>query len=276
MAQRVRDLPALPTVVTEILRITRDPDSSVLSLADVLARDQALTAKVLRLANSALFGFPRRIGTLSDAVVLLGFSTIRSLVLAGSAFSVMDRALDGFGLNRGALWQHGMAVAVAARHLAQRAAPKETEEAFIAGLIHDLGKIVLDAYVSEQYQEILRLVQQESRPFSDAEREILGFEHSEVGALVGESWGLPETLVGAIRHHLWPSGDPDEARLPCLVHLGYIAALSAGVGIGIDGLAYRMDPHALERLELDPSAVEEAISAIPDALADADQLLCLQ
>lgn len=275
IARRVRDLPALPTVVTEVLRATKDPNSSITSLTETLARDQALMTKVLRLANSALFGFPRRIGSLSDAVVLLGFSTIRSLALAGSAFSVMDRALSGYGLDRGALWEQGMATAVASRFIARKTVPALAEEALVGGLIHDLGKIVLDVYVAAQYQEILNQVRRDQISFADAERQVLGFDHAEVGALVTEAWGLPEDLVASIRYYIRPSADPQHHELPCIVHLGYIAAVSAGVGLGIDGLAYALDEYALTRLGIGPELIEEALGELPEAFADADQMLRL-
>ncbi len=275
IARRVRDLPALPTVVSEVLQATKDPNSSITGLTETLARDQALMTKVLRLANSALFGFPRRIGTLSDAVVLLGFSTIRSLALAGSAFTVMDRALSGYGLDRGALWEQGMATAVASRFIARKTAPRLCEEALVAGLIHDLGKIVLDAYVGTEYQDILSQVRRDQVTFADAERRVLGFDHAEVGALVTEAWGLPEDLVASIRYYLRPSDDPHHHELPCVVHLGYIAAMCAGIGLGIDGLAYSLDDYALTRLGVGPEIVEEAVGEIPEAFADADQILRL-
>jgi HD-like signal output (HDOD) protein len=275
IAERVRDLPALPVVVTEVLRATKDPQTSITALAETLARDQALMAKVLRLANSALFGFPRRVGTLSDAVVLLGFSTIRSLVLAGSAFTVMDRAVSGYGLDRGALWEQGMATAVASRYIARKVMPRLCEEGFVGGLIHDLGKIILDSYVGARYGEILDLVRRKSLTFAQAEQAVLGIDHCEVGARVAEVWSLPSDLVATIRYYLRPSDDPEHLELPAIVHLGYISAVSAGVGPGIDGLAYAVDDYAFERLGVGPGIVEEALGQLPEAFADGDRLLQL-
>lgn len=276
VAARVRDLPALPTVVTEVLRVTRDPDSSVFDLTEVLARDQALTAKVLRLANSALFGFPRRIATLSDAVVLLGFHTIKSLAIAGSAFSVMDRAVEGYGLERGWMWQHGIAAGAAARFLAKKWRPALAEEAFIGGLLHDLGKIVLDSYVGEAFDEIIKKVRRENKPFASAERDILGFDHAAVGALVAEAWALPGDLVAAVRYHHSPSEATEDTALVGLAHLGNIVALSTGFGVGADGLAAPLDGDVLAQLGLGVGHVEEAIAQMPDALADSEQLLELE
>lgn len=273
LAARVRDLPALPVVVTEVIRITRDPDSSVFELTEVLARDQALTARVLRLANSALFGFPRRIATLSDAVVLLGFHSIKSLAIAGSAFGVMDRAVEGYGLERGWLWRHGIAAGAAARFLAQKWRPVLAEEGFIAGLLHDLGKTVLDSYVRSAFEEILAKVRHEGKPFHAAEREVLGFDHAEVGALVGEAWSLPPDLVDAIKYHHAPSECPTEGRLVGLAHAGNIVALVTGYGIGADGLTAPLDGDTLAAWGFDISRIEEAVAQMPDALADADALL---
>lgn len=275
VASRVRDIPPLPAVVTEVLRATKDPTTSVPSLASTLARDQALTSKVLRMANSALFGFPRRIGVLSEAIVLLGFTTVRSLALAGSAFALMDRALDGYGLSRGALWEQGMAAGVAARHIAKRARSRKVEEAFIGGLLHDLGKLVLDSQVGDQYPDILALVRRGGVTFAEAERAVLGIDHCDVGAQVAEIWGLPEELASTLRYYLKPSEDPANLELPCIVHLGYVAAVSAGIGLGADGLACPVDPHAFARLGVGPEIVEEAAALLPEAFLDGDRLLRL-
>jgi len=266
---RVRDLPAFPAVVTQVLKATRDPDTSAVGVANILATDQALTAKVLRLANSALFGFPRRVSTLTDAVVLLGFSTLRGLVLAGTAFGMLNRRVDGYSLDKGVLWQHSLGTALACRSLCQRARRRAlADEAFVAGVLHDLGKVVLDSYVGEAFSQIIEIVTEQHRPFMEAERQVLGFDHAEVGARVAEAWSLPVELCEAIRFHHEPANAPPENLLPQAAHLGDIVALSLGIGVGGDGLNYPMDGGALVALGLAPEDVEAVMTELPDIMVD--------
>lgn len=269
IAAKVRDLPALPAVVTQVLRATRDPDTSAVDVGNIVATDQALTAKVLRLANSALFGFPRRVSTLTDAVVMLGFSTLRSLVLAGSAFGVLNRGVEGYALDKGTLWQHSIGTGMACRALAQRINKRAlADEAFVAGVLHDVGKIVLDTYVGEAFAQILEAVHEEQVPFMTAEQAILGFDHTDVGALVAEAWSLPVELCDAIRYHHRPGDAPEGYLLPHLVHIGDIVALSLGLGLGSDGLNYPLMPEALSVLNATLADIEAVMSLVPDLMAD--------
>lgn len=273
IVQRVRDLPAMPLVVTQVLRATRDPDSSVADVAQILGTDQGLTARVLRLANSALFGFPRRVATLTDAVVLLGFSTLRSLVLAGTAFGLLNRPVSGYSLDKGALWRHSMGAGVAARLVCQRQRLRRlTEEAFVAGVLHDMGKLVLDTYVREAFSQIIQRVEENCEPFMAAERAVLGYDHAQLGAMAAEAWALPADLCEAIRLHHEPLAS-SEPRLFHVVHVADVIALSLGMGLGSDGLNYAVDSSALETLGLSGADVEELISQMPDALTDIDTFL---
>lgn len=271
----MQDLPALSSVVTDVIRALRNPDCTVAELADVLGRDQALTARVLRLANSALFGLPRRIGALTDAIVLLGFNTVRSLSVAGSAFTVMDRSVVGYGLQRGLLWRHGVAAAAAARLLASRVAPQQVEEAFVAGLLHDIGKIVLDSYVGQAFDEIARIVAEHGAAFADAEREVLGFDHAQVGGLVAEKWALPQDLVAAIRYHHEPLTRTVHWVLPSLVHVANAAVLSARIGVGADVTACEAHEEVISRLGLSQEDMGAVACLLSEASADSDQYLGL-
>lgn len=268
LVARVEDLPALPLIVSQVIRLTEDPDSTAADLNAVISCDQALTAKVLRLANSAYYGFPRRVGTVTEAVVLLGFNTIRNLVLAASVSNVLQREAPGYQLARGDLWWHSLTSAMAARLLARKVRFRAAEEAFVAGLLHDIGKLILSQYVDQAYQELLERVTQGGLPFMEAEQDILGFDHAQAGGLVAEKWNLPETLVEAISCHHQPRRAQNNPSLAAFAHAGDALALMLGAGLGADGLMYPLDWEAVAAVGLTEEQVQEVMTELADSLTD--------
>ena len=268
LVRQVRDLPSLPTSVTRVMQLTNDPKAGLSDVAQALASDQGLAARVLKLANSAYYGSSRRIGTVSEAVVILGMRTTRNLTLATSCQDMLEREVQGYFLPRGALWRHSLACAAAAQNLAKRANFRGTEEAFVAGLLHDIGKVVMSAYLKAEFAKVLTRVAKGKLTFSDAEREALGFDHAEVGARLLERWNLPTTLVTAVRHHHVPSQAPD-SPLAALVHIADTICLTLGIGLGVDGMAYALDPSALKMLHLTEDDFEQVASQTCDTLSEA-------
>jgi putative nucleotidyltransferase with HDIG domain len=270
IASEVDDLPALPQITAQVIKLTEDPDSTVQDLGDLICQDQALTTKVLRLANSAYYGFPRRIGTVTQALIILGFNTIRSLVMAASVHNVLAREVAGYALGQGELWRHSIGVAIGARMLSKRTRCSSPEQAFVAGLVHDIGKVILSLYVKDDFEAIMRLVQ-EGTPFMTAEEQVLGFGHAAVGARVAEKWNLPPALVKAIAgHHTLGRGEPDD--LTALVHVADALCLMMGVGLGGDGLLYPLKPEALDKLNLGQADLEAVMSELADSLSDTSML----
>jgi len=268
LVRQVRDLPALPTSVTRVMQLTNDPKAGLSDVAHALAADQGLAARVLKLANSAYYGSSRRIGTVSEAVVILGMRTTRNLTLATSCQDMLEREVSGYFLPRGALWRHSLACAAAAQNLARRAHFRGTEEAFVAGLLHDIGKVIMSAYLKAEFAQVLTRVAKGEMTFSDAEREALGFDHAEVGARLLERWNLPGALVTAVRYHHVPSQTP-ESPLAALVHIADTICLTLGIGLGVDGMAYALDPSALAMLNLTEDDFEQVASQTCDTLSEA-------
>lgn len=273
VVSRVKDLPALPAIVTRVIQLTEDPNSTAKDLSDVLGQDQSLAAKVLRLANSAYYGFPRRINSITDAVVLLGFGTIRSLIMAASVYDVLKRPVEGYALAPGELWRHSQACAMGARLIAQRAKYRSLEQAYVAGLLHDIGKIVLNEYMAEAYQKVIEKVMEKQVPFMEVEAEILGFDHSVVGAKVAEKWNLPIELVEAIGCHHRPMQSTSNPEVTSIVHVADSLCMMMGIGLGLDGLYYPLDEKAIELLKLKPEDLETIISRLADSLIDTNSVL---
>lgn len=272
LVQTIRDLPALPEVVVRVMRMTEDPRSDAQSIAKVIATDQAMAARVLKLANSAFYGLPRRVSTLSEAVVILGFRTIKNLAIAASTFELLNREIAGYWLQRGELWRHSLSCAIGAQLIAHRARLPVTEEAFVAGLLHDIGKVAINLFVREQFDQIMERALQERIPFVEAEQAVLGFNHAMAGGLIAEKWNLPPSLVSVIKYHHQPSSAPDKEPMISVVHLADILSITMGIGIGGDGLYYTLEEGTLTMFGLEQADVDELCAQIVDQMAQAANL----
>ncbi len=270
---KVDDMKALPTIITKITFLTEDPDSTVEDLEREILKDQALTSKILRLANSAYYSYARKISTISQATILLGFQTIKSMALASSISGYLSSELKGYALDTNELWRQSQSCALISRYLGKYVKYPNPEEAYIAGLLRDLGKTILNEYMEKEYKEVLDLVEEKQISFLDAEREILGFNHAEVGKRIGEKWNLPEALVDAIGHHHNPELSQVNLPLVSIVHLADAITMMLGLGLGLDGLAYNLSSLAIETLGLSDEDFNNIISDLIDLLSDEDSFL---
>jgi putative nucleotidyltransferase with HDIG domain len=266
-------LEPLPAHVLEAMRLLDDLTSSAESVAEVVGRDPVLAARVLRLANSALYMRTRRVATLRDAVVLVGFAAVRSLLFTAVAYDAFARGAPGYGLDRVRMWQHALAVATVARHLAQTRG-LDAEAAFVAGLLHDIGKMALSHSLQEQYRAVLEAVE-EGADFVEAERAVLGCDHAQVGAEAARRWSLPEPLVQAIEHHHRPDEVP-ELGLADVVHVADALSVMLGFGVGTDQLMHRCSERALERLGLTQEELPLLLVVLADLLAEVGALATLE
>ena len=265
---QIEEVPALPTVVVRVMQMTEDPDSTVNDINRVLSQDQAMTARVLRLANSAFYGFARRIGSISEAVILLGFKTIRGIVLAAAVSDIMNRSTDGYALDKGELWRHSQAAAIAASTIARKVKFSNLDLAFTASLLHDIGKIILNKAMKESYLEVVEMVEQEKIIFLEAEYNVLGFHHAMIGGRIAEKWRLPTDLVEAIEYHHDPMEAKINKELVAITHVADCICVSMGIGVGIDGMLYKVSAEAMELLKLDDMMIEEMIAELIDLYAD--------
>jgi putative nucleotidyltransferase with HDIG domain len=271
--KRVKDIPSLPQFVVETLKKLDDPKSNANDVGARLSKDEGLVVRVLRLANSAYYGLSRRITGVSEAIAFLGFKTVKSIVLAATVYKFMDTAFTGYSLDRGQLWRHSQSVAATSRYLANKLSLCDPEEAYIGGLMHDIGKIVLNDYVRFGYSIILRLVEEDNIPFCDAERQVLGFDHAQVGGLVMEQWNLPESYAYVTTYHHAPWDLPQDLNtfqpVTDIVHVSNAICLMLGVGIGADGMQYNISTESLERLGMEGST-EQVMGEFVDILSSMD------
>lgn len=268
IVEAVNDMPALPHVVLKVMELTEDPNSTAQDINAVLNQDQGMTTKVLRMANSAFYGFPRRIATVTDATLFLGFKTVRSIVMAASVSDILSKEMEGYALAPGELWRHSQCVAMAARQIAKRNKSALADVAYTAGLLHDIGKVILNNTVKESYHEVVEMAYEQNIPFMDAENEVLGFNHAMIGSKLAEKWNLPPELVEAIAYHHNPEKAQVNKNITAIVHVADAVCMAMGIGIGIDGMLYPFSEQAMKLIDLNESDIDSVISQLTDAFAD--------
>ncbi len=248
------ELPPPPQVASQVLRVSADPDANAEDLHRIISMDQALTSQILKISNSAMFGMVGEVTTLTQAILTLGPSTIKSVVIASSAKNLYHRGT--VGLQERLIWEHALVSAFASRAFAKSLQFPCLEEAFIGGLLHDIGKSVLDVKFPERYGALLRAAYSESGVCQDLELETFGFDHAMVGEALVSQWNLAPSLQAAVRWHHDPSHAPEFHReLTAIVALANHLALEEKVGIGDPRHMEGASRQAMEILQLSPKAL---------------------
>lgn len=221
------ELPPMPNIILKAREIMEDAGSSLKDLAGVIEHDQAIVARVLALANSAYYGFSGMVSSIQHASILLGQKTLGELITIAASSQLLSKKLMGYQLDPGDLWKHSLAVALGSRIIAEKKNAEWVEDAFIAGLLHDAGKIILDPYIVDCKKTFKKALENGQPKFIEAEKEILGFDHAEVMSRAIRFWRYPENQSTAIRYHHYPlrSGN---SELAFIVHLANFAAKEAG------------------------------------------------
>lgn len=225
------DLPTIPVVATKVMQLIEDENATSEELARVVAADPAVAARVLKISNSSFYGCQRKIQTLSHAIMVLGFGTLRSLVVAAS----IKQVYKPYGLTEKMLWEHSFCAGLAARIIAGATRMVNEEEAFLGGLFHDIGKIIMNTMDKQQFQAVMQRCFNERLTFQAAERQVYPYTHADVGALVIRKWNFPDILMHAVqKHHSldFPDyEDPYQKRLTCIVALANLCCHTIGIGV---------------------------------------------
>jgi len=259
------DLPPMPQVVVKVQKLMANPKAGQRDLAKVLETDPAIVARVLRLANSAYYGYKGKVASLERATVLLGQQAIKELIMTAGASKLLEKKLRGYGWDSDELWRHSLAVALSAKIIAGKVRPEMAGDAYLAGLIHDVGKLVLDPYVLERQNEFKQVLADEQSTFLDAERQILGFDHAELGGQIGQRWSFPDNLSMAVALHHRPSRAKANP-MAYMVHLANYIAHSGGFGFGDDDLVLTLEDGTLGQLGLEPETIKEIVLEIMETM----------
>jgi HD-like signal output (HDOD) protein len=273
--QNVEQLPSLPDVVSKIINMVNDPDVSFKHVADEIAKDQAITANILKLCNSAYFSKGKEISSIDRAIVILGLKEVKDIVVLATTKSVLNRVIVGYDLARGELWRHGVAVAMLAKKIAIECNQKTIADiAFTGGIIHDVGKTVLALFVQSTFKDILNTVIEKSITFQEAEKLVMGFDHQQIGEQVAIKWKFPRVLQSIVRYHHEPMNAPDEHKIiVSIVHVANTLCLMAGIGIGSDGLYHELNYDAIKLLSLKDNELEKLFADIPELMMKAKDIL---
>lgn len=250
IVKSIKKLPPFPNVATRALEILDDPDASVDRLISIIQYDQAITANVLKLCNSAYYGLRRKVHSLREGLVLLGNAELKNIILASTVVKFFHKENRGYDLAKGELWKHAVATGIISRIVSNRVTQSEPPSLFTAALLHDIGKVVLSRFVDRYFEQIIALVNEGRHSFLEGESEMLGIDHAEVGAKIAESWNFPEDIVQAIRLHHRPEEASDDDPLTPIIYLANIITLSMGIGVGRDGLSYRGKEEVMKRYGL--------------------------
>lgn len=256
IVRKTPDLPSLPAAAVKVMREAESSTSSAATIAQILAQDQALSARVLRLANSAYYGLSRKVNNLQESVVVLGMRCVRNLCMVAATYPWMSRKLDGYCLGPKELWTHSFGTALGAQIFAGLTKKCSEDQAFTAGLLHDIGKVALSVWLENRSTSVVDFAEQNNVPFDEAERAILGYDHCQVGEHLAMNWNLPEEIVQAVRWHHDPNGIPETPPIVDCVHMGLYMTTSMGYGLGGDDRHYRFCNHSFTRLGIDPAMAQ--------------------
>jgi len=198
---RIKEIPTLPLIVLEINKQLKDPDTSISKVSETIEKDQALSSNILKLVNSAFYGFKTKISDIRNAVVLLGYNAVRNAIVSISVIKAFSgaSALRDFDITR--FWKHSLAVAVTSKNISIRTKINSPDNCFVGGLLHDIGKVVLAQYFKDLFVRVWNTSREEGISFHAAERDVVPADHAKIGAFLAARWKMPKGLVYAIRRH---------------------------------------------------------------------------
>ena len=261
--RKIDALPTLPGVVAKLCAMVESPDVSAGEIGKLIASDQVLAARILKLVNSAFYGFPGHISSISQAYVLLGFNVVKGLAVSASVFDMMKGQLDE-------LWRHSLACSIATSRIASLIGEPDVEEIAVAGLLHDIGKVALWTRLPEEMEKLMPDVKDGGRQLFDLESEKLGITHPEIGEMLAKQWNLPENLIEPITCHHEPHKSKKFHRRTCIVHLANLITRGLGYTFSDDIYVAPISKKCWSTLGITDENLDNIIEDVLDNLSDID------
>ena len=267
--KEIKNLKPIPAVVTSLLEIIDDPNASMNEITKIIQYDPAITADLLRTANSAYFGLKRPAETIQEAAMMLGTDHVVDLVMLKVSAQVAKGTQKGYDLHEGALWKYSVSSALIAKQVAVQLDLPNKNSIFTAALLKDIGKTVLDKFIQDAFEKISNLVINENFSFMEAEKQIIGVDHAELGAMIAKMWKFSPRMVGIIRNHHLSSETMVRDKDLAVVYLSDCICMMMGMGVGADGLAYRFHPQAMDHIGI---SAEDTLKIIADFACRMDEV----
>ena len=261
--ERTNAIPTIPLVIKKILKAVEDPATSAAGVSKLISSDPALTAKILKTINAAMYGFVVRFASVHQAVVLLGMNVVRALLLGIAMFEMMEQTATG-------LWKHSLGCAVVAKLLAQKKGIFDPEEAYVAGLLHDIGKVVLSVQYPKEYQMAVAATRERSMFLSDIEMEVFNMTHATAGAYFAGTWRLPNFVVESIRHHHQPSLTRTAPMHAATVQMADVLVKAYNVGFSGDPFVPAVHVSAWQLFDFSEAQLKDLFSEIGDTIVQVD------
>jgi putative nucleotidyltransferase with HDIG domain len=262
--ERIDTLPTVPSVLKRLLVVIENQKTSLNEIGSFISNDPVLTSRVLKMVNSPIYGFPGRISSVNQALILLGLNVVKGMLLGVSVFEAMQKTMIG-------LWEHSVGCAVAARIIANKKGLAEPEEVSVAGLLHDIGKVVLSLKFPEEYKKIISDAESKEAFIIDAEREHFNITHADAGSWIAQKWNFPKNLVEIIAYHHKPHLSKNVALPTAVIHFSDMLIKARGFGFAGDNFIPAVNPSSWQALDLSEAAVKEIISELEDALGQAEE-----
>jgi putative nucleotidyltransferase with HDIG domain len=218
----IKDIPTLPTIVFELNELLQDPNTPITDISDIIEKDQAMSLRVLKLVNSAFYGIHKEVNDIGNAIVLLGFNTVRNAIVSLGVINSFSgvKSLEGFDISD--FWKHSLAVAVVSKSLAEKTKIASPDSCFVGGLLHDIGKVILAQYFQDLFEKVWNAAKRENISFYEAEKKEISTDHGRIGAYLATNWELPESFIDVIRWHHDVRNDSESKKMILIIYLSDI------------------------------------------------------
>ncbi len=264
--ERIDTLPTIPGILRKLLTVIENPRISLNDVGSFISNDPVLTSRVLKVVNSPVYGFPGRISSVSQALILLGLNVVKGMLLGVSVFEAMQKTMVG-------LWEHSLGCAVTARIIAKKKDLKDPEEVSVAALLHDIGKVVLGLKFPNEYKKIMSDAEAKDIFIFEAEKNYFGINHADAGAWIAQKWNFPRGLVEVIEYHHKPHLSKNVTMQTAIVHLSDILIRAKGFGFAGDDSVPTINNAAWQMLNLSEADVKDILDEMEDSLAQAEDFI---
>lgn len=274
----IQNMPPLPITVSKILEVTKNPNVDAKELNSIISLDPVLTGKVLKLINSAYYSLPNQITSIVRAIVMLGINTVKNLALSTSIVKTIHDKKNFTALDMDAFWRHSICVGVMAKTFAKKQGvdPKKLEEYFVAGILHDIGKIPLNSQVPDNFVKVMTYARQKKMPLFAVETQAFGLNHTDLGLRIAETWKLNPNLTAAIKyHHNCDEADEENKKFVATISLANIITNKASIGFGGDQFPEPKEEEIFETIGLNWNDIDEAESNAEEVIKKAEVFLHL-